>query len=183
MTKGDQIYTTTITVALDPRATYSMEDRQAQFALVNRLGGTLDHMSWVVDAIIGVRDAAADRADKAKDTESLRKRLTDLRDAVDKIRAKIVATKEGGMITGEERLREYLGGLYGDVNQYDGRPTEEQIARSESLSRELDDVVKEFMTVTGQQLPDLNRRLAARKLGIIEVLSEDAWKKANKLPR
>jgi hypothetical protein len=102
---------------------------------------------------------------------------------VDKIRAKIVATKEGGMITGEERLREYLGGLYGDVNQYDGRPTEEQIARSESLSRELDDVVKEFMTLTGQQLPDLNRRLATRKLGIIEVISEEAWKKANKQPR
>ena len=84
------------------------------------------------------------------------------------------------MITGEERLREYLGGLYGDVNQFDGRPTDEQIARSESLSRELDDVVKEFMTLTGQELPDLNRRLAARKLGTIEVLSEDAWKKANK---
>jgi hypothetical protein len=183
MTKGDQIYTTKITVALDPRASYSVEDRRAQFALVNRLGGTLDHMSWLVDAIIGVRDAAADRADKAKDTESLRKRLTDLGNAVDKIRAKIVATKEGGMITGEERLREYLGGLYGDVNQYDGRPTEEQVARSESLSRELDDVVKDFMTLTGQELPDLNRRLAARKLGIIEVLSEDAWKKANKQPR
>jgi hypothetical protein len=183
MTKGDQSYTTKITIALDPRAPYSVEDRRAQFALVNRLGGTLDHMSWLVDAIIGVRDAAADRADKAKDTESLRKRLTDLGNAADKIRAKIVATKEGGMITGEERLREYLGGLYGDVNQYDGRPTEEQIARSESLSRELDDVVKDFMTLTGQELPDLNRRLAARKLGIIEVLSEDAWKKANKQPR
>jgi len=183
MTKGDQIYTTKITVALDPRASYSVEDRRAQFALVNRLGGTLDHMSWLVDAIIGVRDAAADRAEKAKDTESLRKRLTDLGNAVDKIRAKIVATKEGGMITGEERLREYLGGLYGDVNQYEGRPTDEQVARSESLSRELDDVVKDFMTLTGQELPDLNRRLAARKLGIIEVLSEDAWKKANKQPR
>src|SRR5207247_4213366 len=132
-----------------------------------------------VDAIIDVRDTAAARAEKVKDTEALRRQLTALADAVDKIRAKLVATKEGGMITGEERLREYLGGVYGDVNQYDGRPTEEQIARSDSLSRELDDVVREFMTLTGQQLPDLNRRLAARKLGIIEVVSEDAWKKAN----
>ena len=144
MTKGDQTYTTKISVTLDPRAPYSVEDRRAQFGLVNRLGTTLDHMSWAVDAIIGVRDAAADRAGKVQDTDALRRRLADLAAAVDKIRAKIVATKEGGMITGEERLREYLGGLYGDVNQYDGQPTEEQIARSDALRRELDDVVREF---------------------------------------
>ena len=182
MTKGDQTYTTKISVTLDPRAPYSVEDRRAQFGLVNRLGTTLDHMSWAVDAIIGVRDAAAERAAKVQDTDALRRRLADLAAAVDKIRAKIVATKEGGMITGEERLREYLGGLYGDVNQYDGRPTEEQIARSEALRRELDDVVREFTTLTSQQLPDLNRRLTSRKLGAIEVISEEAWKKANKQP-
>src|SRR5262249_48710716 len=84
MTKRDQSYTTKIPVALDPRAPYSIEDRRAQFALVNRLGGTLDHMSWAVYAIIGVRDAAADRAGKVTDTESLRKRLADLREAMDK---------------------------------------------------------------------------------------------------
>jgi photosystem II stability/assembly factor-like uncharacterized protein len=182
MTKGDQTYTTRINVTLDPRAPYSIDDRRAQFGLVNRLGTTLDHMSWAVDAIIGVRDAAAERAGKVQDTEALRQRLADLAAAVDKIRAKIVATKEGGMITGEERLREYLGGLYGDVNQYDGRPTEEQIARSEALRRELDDVVREFTTLTGQQLPDLNRRLASRKLRTIEVISEEAWRKANRQP-
>ena len=83
------------------------------------------------------------------------------------------------MITGEERLREYVGGLYGDVNGYDGRPTDEQIARSEALGRELDDVVREFTTLTGQQLPVLNRQLTASKLGTIEVISEEAWRKAN----
>jgi hypothetical protein len=83
------------------------------------------------------------------------------------------------MITGEERLREYVGGLYGDVNGYDGRPTDEQIARSESLGRELEDVIREFTTLTGQQLPPINRQLAANKLAPIEVISEEAWRKAN----
>jgi hypothetical protein len=183
MTKGDQVYTTKISVVLDPRAPYSVEDRRTQFALVGRLGIQLDRMSWAVDAIIDVRDAAADRAGKLQGTDALRQRLAALAEAVDKIRAKIVATKEGGMITGEERLREYLGGLYGDVNGYEGRPTDEQIARSEALGRELDDVVREFTTLTGQQLPVLNRQLTANKLRIIEVMSEDAWRKANNQPQ
>jgi len=41
----------------------------------------------------------------------------------DELRSKIVATKEGGAITGEERIRELLGQLYGSVNNYEGRPT------------------------------------------------------------
>src|SRR6185295_16733604 len=46
MTKADQVYTTKITVTLDPRAPYSVEERRAQFALVGRLGTLLDRMSW-----------------------------------------------------------------------------------------------------------------------------------------
>jgi len=179
MTKGDQVYTTTITVALDPRAGATLEDRRMQFALVDRIGGLLNHMSWAVDAIIGLRDTAAARAAKLPAADALRQRLTAMADTVDKIRSKIVATKEGGMITGEERLREYVGGLYGDVNGYDGRPTDEQIARSESLGRELEDVIREFTTLTGQQLPPLNRELTSKKLAPIDVISEDAWRKAN----
>ncbi len=179
MTKGDQVYTTTINVVLDPRASYTTEDRLTQFALVGRIAGLLDHMSWAVDAIVGVRDAATARGSKLQAADALRQRLSALADAVDKIRAKIVATKEGGMVTGEERLREYLGGLYGDVNGYDGRPTDEQASRSEALGRELDDVVREFTTLANQQLPGLNRQLTANKLQIIEVISEEAWRRAN----
>ena len=182
MTKNDQTFSTKIEVKLDPRATYTIDDRRAQFALVGRLGALLDHMSWAVDAIAGVRDAAGERAAKLPGSDALRQRLTALADAVDRIRAKIVATKEGGMITGEERLREYLGGLYGDVNGFDGRPTDEQITRSETLGRELDDVVREFTTLTGQQLPAVNRQLAAKKLGVIDVLSEEAWRNAHQQP-
>jgi len=136
-------------------------------------------MSWAVDAIVGVRDSAADRAGKLPGADALRQRLTSLADAVEKIRSKIVATKEGGAITGEERLREYLGGVYGDVNGYDGRPTEEQIARAETLGRELDDVVREFTTLTSAELPGINRQLTTQRQPPIQVMTEDAWKKAN----
>src|SRR5439155_648222 len=95
------------------------------------------------------------------------------------LRAKIVATREGGMITGEERLREYLGGLYGDVNGYDGRPTASQAARAEALARELEDVIREFNQLTAQRLPAVNRGLAAKHLEPVRVVSEADWQTRN----
>ncbi len=179
MTKGDEIYTTKLTVTLDPRATYTVEDRRAQFDLVNRLASLLNHMSWGVDAIISVRDESLARAVKLPANDPVRKQAERLAADVDQIRVKIVATKEGGMITGEERLREFLGGLYGDVNGYEGRPTNSQVARADALAHELDDVIHQFNDVTTKQLPDLNRGLEAKRLASIHVISEEEWRKTN----
>ena len=178
ITKGDQVYTAQLNVVLDPRAKYTLEDRKAQFDLVTRLGGMLNHMTWAVDSIIGVRDAASARAAKLPEAGPLRRRLLDLSEAADRIRTKVVATKEGGMITGEERLREYLSALYGDVNSYEGRPTDSQVARADTLGRELEDVIREFNDLAGPQLPELNRQLQAGELAPIALVSEQDWRKA-----
>jgi hypothetical protein len=184
MTKGDNVYTTQLNVVLDPRAKFSVEERRAQFEMVNRLGALLNHMSWVVDAIIGVRDDALARAGGLAENDPLRGQLQEISRSVDEIRSKIVATKEGGMITGEERLREYLGNLYGDVNGYEGRPTDSQVARADVLARELDDVLREFTNLTGRQLPAINRALETKKLGALRVVPEEEWRKvhAEELP-
>jgi photosystem II stability/assembly factor-like uncharacterized protein len=179
MTKGDQTYTTQVNVVLDPRAKYTVEDRRVQFELVNKLGGLLNHMTWVVDGIIAIRDSAKRDASGLKSNDPLQQKLNTLAEAADKMRGKIVATTEGGAITGEERLREFLGGLYGDVNGYDGRPTSEQVNRADALARELEDVVKEYQSLVSQQVNPLNQQLTAKKLPPIPVISEADWQKAN----
>jgi hypothetical protein len=179
MTKGDQTYTTKLDIVLDPRAKFTVDDRKAQFDLVQRIGGMLNHMSWAVAAIVGVREQAAEASSKLPANDPLRKKLAALAGAEDMIRGKIVATKEGGAITGEERLREFLAGLYGDVNSYEGRPTDSQTARADVLKRELDDVVKEFNDTTNKQLADVNKGLAGKGQKPISILSEPDWQKAN----
>jgi photosystem II stability/assembly factor-like uncharacterized protein len=180
MTKGDKVYETKLNVVLDPRVKFTVEDRKAQFALAQRLSGMLNHMSWSVDQIIGVRDGANQRAAKLPANDPLRKQLEALAADADKIRSKIVATKEGGAITGEERLREFLGTLYGDVNNYDGRPTDSQVARADVMERELNDVIKEFEGITDKSLPVINKGLAAKKLPAIKPISEADWQAAHK---
>jgi len=83
------------------------------------------------------------------------------------------------MVTGEERLREFLAELYGDVNSYEGRPTDSQAARGDVLGHELEDVIHEFTDLAGRQLPDLNRGLEAKKLAPIAMISEEDWRKSH----
>ena len=177
MTKGDHVYTEKLDVVLDPRAKFSVEDRKAQFDLTMKIYKTIEHMTWSVEAVEGVRDAANERAAKLPAKDPLRSQLQQLAAKCDELRSKIVATKEGGMITGEERIREHLGQLYGSVNGYEGRPADYQAARSDSLAHELEDVINDFQKLTQKELAAINAGLKKKKMEAIAVLSEADWQK------
>jgi ABC-type phosphate transport system auxiliary subunit len=130
-----------------------------------------------VEAIEGVRNAANARMAKLGEKDPLRQQLQKLAADCDALRSKIVATKEGGMITGEERIRELLGQLYGAVAGYDGKPTDYQVARTESLGHELQDVIDDFQKLTQKDLAGINAGLKKKKLESITVLAEGDWQK------
>jgi photosystem II stability/assembly factor-like uncharacterized protein len=177
MTKGDNVYTEQLNVTLDPRAKFSREDRKSQFDLTMKVYHTIEHMTWSVEAIEGVRNAANARAAKLTEKDPLRKQLQDLSARCDELRGKIVATKEGGMITGEERIREHLGQLYGAINGYEGRPADYETARSDSLAHELQDVIDDFQKLSQKELVAVNAALKKKKAEAISVLTEADWRK------
>src|SRR5262249_26063389 len=88
---------------------------------------------------------------------------------VDGVRKKIVATTEGGAITGEERLREHTDQLYGAILSYEGKPAAYQILYIDTLRRELDDVTKQFGHLLTQDLPALNDSLKSKGQQPIEA--------------
>jgi photosystem II stability/assembly factor-like uncharacterized protein len=182
MTKDKQVYTTQLQVNPDPRSTHTAEDRMAQYDLAMKLHKLLGEMSFDVDKINGMRLALDERASRLAAEDPLRKRLEDASAQVDVLRKKIVATKEGGAITGEERLREFLTNLYGDVNFYEGRPSQTQQERADSLARELADVVKDFDDWAAKELSGLNSELAKKKLDPLKALTRDEWEKVGQRP-
>jgi photosystem II stability/assembly factor-like uncharacterized protein len=179
MTRGTETYTTQLVVGIDPRAKYTLEDRKLEFEALMRLYNLLGEMSYDVDRINGVRDALAQRGAKLKGDAAFAKRLQELSQKVDEMRKKIVATKEGGAITGEERIREKTTGLYGDLLNYEGRPTDYQVARIDSLKKELGDVETEFDGLVAKELPAVNKSLAQKKLEAIQPLNRKAWDAAS----
>jgi photosystem II stability/assembly factor-like uncharacterized protein len=179
MTKDKNVYTTPLQVVADPRSKATPEDRRAQFDLAMKLYNQLADMSYAVEVINSARLALDDRASKLPESDPLLSRLREASAQVDTLRKKIVATKEGGMITGEERLRENLGDLYSGVVSYEGRPSQMQIERTDALGRELADVLRDFQTWSAQQLPGINSALSQKKLPPIETRTRDQWNKTN----
>src|SRR5207237_736292 len=124
LTKDTAMYTTQLVLVPDPRATHTQVERQAALDLALKIKGTLGDMTFAVERMNSVRQALDDRATKLSANDALTRRLRGASGVVDSLRKKIVATKEGGMITGEERLRENLTDLYGNIVFYDGGPSQ-----------------------------------------------------------
>src|SRR6266481_6209982 len=175
MTRGKETYNTQLVVELDPRAKFTMEDRKMEFDAAMRLHRLLREMSFDVDRINDVHDALMERGAKLKSDAAFSKRLQELAGKVEAMRKKIVATTEGGAITGAERIREKTTQLYGAVLNYEGRPGDYQIARIDSLKKELDDVAAEFDAFVAKELPTVNKSLSQKKQAPIQLLDRKAW--------
>jgi photosystem II stability/assembly factor-like uncharacterized protein len=168
LTDGDSVYSTALRVVGDGRAPHAAAGRKAQFALSVTLYDLLNQMTSVVDKMNDVRGSLDDRGTGLAHVDTLLHALQRGSAQVDTMRKKIVATKEGGMITGEERLRENLATLYGSVVGYEGAPTEMQVARTSAIGRELGDVSKEFDRWIQIELPKINKMLEGRGLPKID---------------
>ena len=169
MTKGKDVLETKLDIGLDRRATFSAADRRAQYDAALRVRDLFGEMSDIVFKLNAVRTQADAGAAKLGEKDPLHRQLTDLSAGADTIRKKIVATKEGGAITGEQRLREYTDELYGAITSYDGKPGDYQLARIDALKHEIGDVAAEFDRFERGDLAKANEALKAAQHDPIAV--------------
>ena len=177
MIKDKDTYTTALTVLADPRSKHTLKERTEQFDLSMKLYNLLEEMDLSVVRMNKLRRDLDDRASKLGADDVLARALRSASAQTDTYRKKIVATKEGGMITGEERLREYLADLYGSVVDYEGRPSKTQVERTDALGRELADVTHEFEGWMTKELADENPKLTGMKLDPITALTREEWER------
>ena len=123
----------------------------------------------LVARINAVRQGADARAASLPDGDPLKAKLADLSARADTLRKEVVATKEGGAITGEERLREFTDQLYGAIQSYEGAPAAYLIVRTKVLEDQQADVAGRFDALAAGDLAARNADLTARKLQPIVV--------------
>ena len=177
LTKDKQTYTTQLRIVADPRVRHTTDGRKAQLHLSTKLYQLLADMTYAVDRINAVRLALDERVAKLSPEDPLANRLRAASEKVDGFRKQIVATKEGGMITGEERLREFLADLYGSVVSFEGQPSQTQVDRADALARELADVVKEFEACTAKELADVNSAITMKQMKPVKQITREEWEK------
>jgi photosystem II stability/assembly factor-like uncharacterized protein len=168
MTKNNKPYEMKLAIGLDARDKFSEADRKAQYDGARRVKDLFGDESALMDRIMALRANLAQNKQKLSVDPELEKAVDDFDRKVDAVRKQIVATTEGGAITGEERLREHTDQLYAAILSYEGKPADYQIARIESLRRELSDAVAEFDKLLSTELPKLNDALKAKGQPAIE---------------
>jgi hypothetical protein len=171
LTRAGKVYTMPLTVGLDRRATFTLSDRKAQFDEANRVKGLFLRMSVLVGEIAALRAEAGAIAGKLPAADPLRAELAQFDQHADALRKRVVATTEGGAITGEQRLREDTADVYGAIMATEAAPTPYAVARVAVLDRELGDVEKSFALLTGDPMRDLNAKLKAKSLPQLTVTS------------
>ena len=179
LTKGKETYTSTVKLVPDPRSKSTPADRELQHKVVTRLYTDLAQLTYVVDATNDLRDQAKARAAAATDAQ-LKDQLNKLLGQLNDFRETLVAVKEGGAITGEEKLREHLGDLYGAVNGYSGRPTQSEVERATVLEKQLDDAGAKLKSIAATSLPPVNTALQGKNQQPINAMSREDWDKKQK---
>jgi len=134
----------------------------------------LGQLTYVSDATVDLRDQARQRSAQAKDRK-LKSQLDSLATELDDFHSTLVSVKEGGMITGEHKLRENIGELYGGVNGFEGKPTQSQIERTAVLQAQLDDAMAKFQKFS--DVTKVNGDLAKSRLEALKPMSKDDWNK------
>ncbi|MBV9573263.1 MAG: hypothetical protein JOY93_04355 [Acidobacteriales bacterium] len=163
----------------DPRTKSTAADRALQHKVVMQLYNMLAQLTYVVDASNDLRDQARQRLGNAPDAQ-LKDQLNTLVGKLEEFRSSLVSVKEGGMITGEKKLRENLGELYGAVNQYSGRPTQSQVESTAVMQKKLDESGAQFRALTDTQLAPINAAQQSNHAEPLKAMSHEEWEKKQK---
>jgi hypothetical protein len=174
LTSGSDVATTKLVIGVDRRAPYGVAQRRAQFDAVMKARALFGDMSELVDRLDAARGATSARAKVLPAGDPLAAKLAGLGARLEAMKKKIVATKEGGAITGEERIREHLDQLYGALMTWEGKPAKYQIERIGALRHELDDVARELADFAAKDLPPVDAELRRRKLDAIPTAPTSA---------
>lgn len=173
--KGKQTLESTVSIEADPASPHDAASRAAQQKAALDAYAKLERLTYVVEAIADLAQQASDRRLAVGGETKLGKALGDFVDAGETFRSSIVATSEAGMLSGEERLREKLGALYGAIVGYDGRPSDTQLARLEVLGGRLADAEARWQEWSGT-IGKLNSQLERKEQPVLAPLTRDAWK-------
>ncbi len=157
-----------IHVEYDENPHHSVADRDEKYKYLMQAYNMLEDMAYLNNQIIEIRDQSSAKADSVK--TSLNKKLTELSGSMEDLRKDMMATRIG-RITGEKRLREKIGEIYGGIMSYQGKPTQSQIDGLAQLQIQMKVYEDEIENATTEVLPDINKKL--QKSGISEISLTD----------
>jgi photosystem II stability/assembly factor-like uncharacterized protein len=172
--RNNEALETKIRLLHDPKSIYSLEDREVRQTALMKTYHLLESLAYLDRQAKEIRDKATTLAKGVP--KPLARKLTEIATRMDTLHMKLVSTKEG-KVTGEEKLREKIGFIYGSIMSYLGRPTDSQISGLDILSKEVDSCKTMVNDLLAGDLVRVNQKLFTLKKEGIKVISEEAFNK------
>ncbi|MBE0674386.1 MAG: glycosyl hydrolase, partial [Bacteroidales bacterium] len=156
LVKGNETFTTDLILNDSPDWKHPEADRKLQRETLMRAYDLLEELAGVDQKILDARDALKNRESSARG--SALKKIKSLIAVCDEMHEKISATQSGeGGITGQVRLRENIGEIYGAVAGYPGKPADLQIKALDNYARQVKDFGSRIDLLMKKDLPGLIR--------------------------
>jgi len=178
MTKGKDIYETTITLVPDPESIHSDADREAQHEAAMKLYQMNESLAYLIDQA----DRMAEGAETAKGKSPSKKVVKLLEPFASELQTMkeelVITTGDNYVGSAEPRLREKIASLYAAVAGYAGRPSNAQLQNLKLLSAQLKAAQAKMEGMLGE-LAKLNAALAAEGLPEIGYRSKEEFLEAD----
>ncbi len=139
ITKASKVYETDLVLKADPKSIHTDEDRKVQNEVAMKLYNMNEELGYVVDQIDNLMPTLTDISTKLTTSklkkqfpvEAMTKEMTALKETL------VVLKGDNYVGTAEPQLREKISGLYGEVADYAGRPSNAQLANLKVLTDKL----------------------------------------------
>ncbi len=178
MTKGSQVYESSLVLKADPNSMHTDADRKLQNETAMKLYGMNEQLAHLVDNLNTLRDSTAARlAANAK----LKKVAEPFIKELDVLKENLVVTKGDNYVgTAEPQLREKIAGLFGEVTSYVGKPSNAQLTNLTFLETKLKEAQAKFDGMKANQLAKVTAQFTKLKMPEIKLRGFDEFKAASK---
>jgi hypothetical protein len=177
--KNDEVLRGSFILEEDPGLPYSREERALQRETLMKAYRMLEDLAYL-DRKVTDAMKRLDAIRKEKLPGGVKKKSGTLRQTLNTIHGKLVATKAEGMFTSEEQLREKIAAVYGSVVNYLGRPTNSQIERLRVLEKEMDGYRQEINDLFAGPVQEINNVLKKKERQPVPELTREAFDKEEK---
>lgn len=173
--KGKQVLEGRIQVTADPRSPHTAEDRALQQRLAMDLYADLDDLSFLAASIAELHGQLLDRMQLLPARRSSIKPFADELLALGQTLA--ASSTDGGYVSGEVRLREAFGALYGAIAGYDGKPSSSQMQEHQRLRILLEQAQRSHAQLLARRLPRVEQLLEAAGQDALRQLDRARWER------
>lgn len=174
ITKGKDVYESSVWVRENPDYTFSEEDKALRRAKVMQGYRLIEDLAFIDRRINDVRGRIPGLLENAEISKPVRNKLESLSAALEDIRERLLITATGDL-RGEQRLRGDVVAVYGSIASYPGRPTDSQVRRIEKLSGDVRAMEKEVDDVLAMYLVDINKALGKAGIDPMKVTTREEF--------